>query len=285
MHEVYLNGAFVAPAAAQISIFDRGFLFGDGVYEVIPAYRGRPLRWRAHLDRLEASLRGIRLANPLARAQWQAICARLLAAAPTADVALYLQVTRGAPPMRDHRFPLDTPPTVLVMTKPIAPRDPAISRTGVAAIVREDLRWQRCDLKVTSLVAAVLLRQEAAEQGAEEAILTRDGLITEGSTSNVFAVVDGILITPPKSTALLPGITRDLVIELAQEAGLAVVERDVSVAEARAAAELWLTSSTREVVPVTRLDGAIVGSGRPGPLWQRIDECYRRYKETLVPWE
>jgi len=283
MQELYLNGAFVASAAATISVLDRGFLFGDGVYEVIPAYRGRPLRLTAHLDRLDASLRGIRLDNPLPRDRWRAIFARLLRAAPDADLALYLQITRGAPPARDHRFPAKVPPTVLVMTKPIASRDPRVASVGVSAILRADTRWQRCDLKVISLVAAVLLRQEAAELDAEETLLERDGLVVEGSTSNVFAVLGGALVTPPKGPALLPGITRDLVVELAREAGLEVHERAIKVAEARAAEELWLTSSTREVVPVTQLDGQAIGSGRPGPLWQLIDERYRRYKETLEP--
>lgn len=282
MGEVYLNGAFMPLSQARVPVLDRGFLFGDGVYEVIPAYQGVPLRLEAHFDRLEHSLAGIRLANPLSRTDWRAILARLLAAQPEPRQALYLQVTRGAPASRDHRFPVSTPPTVFAMVKPVAARSPQIHDHGVKAILREDSRWQRCDLKTISLVAAVLLQQDAADQSAEEALLVRAGQVVEGSTSNVFLLQQGHLLTPPLGAALLAGITRELVIELARAEGLSVIERPISVAECRAAEELWLCSSTRELLAITQLDDAPIGNGRPGPLWRALDNAYRAYTERLV---
>ncbi len=278
MKELYLNGAFVAPEQATISVMDRGFLFGDGVYEVIPAYAGRPLREREHLQRLDQSLEAIGLEPPLSPAEWASIFQRLLSAAPAADQSLYLQVTRGVALTRDHRFPTAPIPTVLAMAKPMMPRDPVVAAQGVAAVTRDDIRWLRCDIKATALLAAVLLRQAAEEAGAEEAILVRDGWALEGSTSNLFMVRDQRLFTPPKGPLLLAGITRDLVLELAGIAGIPVEERNIGVEELGAADEVWISSSTREVMPVTRLDGTLVGTGRPGSLWQRIDACYQDFK-------
>ncbi|MEA1050820.1 aminotransferase class IV [Lamprobacter modestohalophilus] len=281
MKELYLNGAFVAPEQAMISVMDRGFLFGDGVYEVIPAYAGRPLRELEHLERLQNSLQGIGLAPPLSPSDWSPIFLRLLSETPTADQALYLQVTRGVAPSRDHRFPNAPVPTVLAMAKPMKQRDPAVAERGVEAVTRDDIRWLRCDIKATALLAAVLLRQSAEEAGAEEAILVRNGLALEGSTSNLFIVRQGRLITPPKGPLLLAGITRDLVLELAAVAKIPCEERDITAEELRTADEVWISSSTREVIPVTRLDGVPIGSGRPGPEWQRIDRCYQDFKADL----
>jgi D-alanine transaminase len=278
MGEIYLNGEFVPPEQAVVSVLDRGFLFGDGVYEVIPAYAGKPLRAREHLQRLERSLRAIGMQAPRSPAQWEPVFLRLLSSVPDADQAIYLQVTRGAAPTRDHRFPKESTPTVMAMVKPMKARDPGIAQDGVAAVVREDIRWLRCDIKATALLAAVMLRQEADEAGVEEAILVRDGLALEGSTSNLFIVLDGVLITPPKGRLLLPGITRDLVLELADRAGLPSREADVPVAALHDAEEVWITSSTREVMPVTRIDGRPVGAGRPGAYWKRIDDQYQAFK-------
>lgn len=278
MSELYLNGAYVAPEQAMVSVLDRGFLFGDGVYEVIPAYGGRPLQPQAHLERLANSLDGIGMPAPLSPTEWSAIFERLLAAAPGADQALYLQVTRGVAPSRDHRYPVHATPTVLAMTKALPPRDPAVAEQGVAAITRADIRWHRCDIKTTALIAAVMLRQAAAEAGAEEAILLRDGLALEGSTSNLFIVQAGELVTPPKGPLLLPGITRDLVLELAAQARIPWREAAIPELALRHADEVWITSSTREVMPVTRLDGEPVGSGAPGPLWRRLDASYQQFK-------
>ena len=291
--ELYLNGRFVPPEQATLSVMDRGFLFGDGVYEVIPAYGGVPRREAAHLRRLTNSLRGIRLQPPLTDDAWSAIFRRLLAPASCSepstdpstelgtDQSIYVQVTRGAAPTRDHRFPAAAEPTVLAMVKPLNPRAQSVAEQGVAAIVRDDFRWGRCDIKSVALLAAVLLRQEAHEADAEEAILMRDGRAVEGSTSNLFIVSDGRLLTPPPSRYLLAGITRELTLELARGAGIDCEERDISLDALQAADEIWLTSSTREVMPVTRLDGAIVGAGVPGPLWRRIDALYQDYKTRL----
>jgi len=281
MAEVYLNGAFVPAERAQVSVMDRGFLFADGVYEVIPAYGGQPLREAAHLDRLRNSLRGIRLPEPLSHAEWRDVFRRLLAGAPGTDQAIYVQVTRGAAAVRDHRFPSDVEPTLFAMTKPLVPRDPALAERGVSAVVRDDIRWDRCDIKSIALLAAVLLRQEAAEADAEETILVRGGQVTEGATSNVFIVRRGALITPPKSRRLLAGITRELVLELARGAGIDCEERPIDFATLRSAEEVWLTSSTREVMPVTRLDGTPVGTARPGPLWRRMNALYQELKASV----
>ena len=281
MSEIYLNGAFVPPEEARVSVFDRGFLFGDGVYEVIPAYGARPLRLREHLERLGNSLRAVGMDEPLAHEQWSAIFERLLNAAPRVDQAIYVQVTRGASPVRDHRFPEDTPPTLLAMAKVMKPRDPVVAEFGVSAIARDDIRWLRCDIKSISLLAAVLLREEAHKANAEEALLLRDGAVTEGSTSNIFICRDGTVATPPKGRLLLHGITRDLVMDLARGDGLVVEERPIPAAELADADEVWITSSTREVMPVTNIDGVPVGDGTPGPLWRRIDALYQDCKAEL----
>jgi D-alanine transaminase len=272
---VYLNGDYVPLNEAKISVLDRGFLFGDGVYEVIPVYGGRPFRLDEHLRRLDHSLAGLRMASPLSDAEWAALFDRLIDG--TDDQYIYLQVTRGAAPKRDHAIPADIEPTVFAMCSPSAP----IPAEGIRAVTVDDIRWRRCDIKAITLLANVLLRQEAVDRGAAEAILVRDGRVTEGAASNIFIVKDGVLITPPKSHELLPGITRDLVLELAQANGIAAEERIIRVEELKEAGEIWMTSSTREVLPVIDLDGAPVGDGQPGPLWRRIQTLYKSYKEGL----
>lgn len=272
---VYLNGEYLPLTEAKVSVLDRGFLFGDGVYEVIPVYGGRPFRLDEHLRRLDNSLRGIRMTNPLSDDRWAHIFDRLIAG--THDQYLYLQVTRGAAPKRDHVIPDEVNPTVFVMCSPIAP----IPSRGICAVTLDDIRWQWCHIKAITLLANVLLRQEAVDRGAAEAILVRDGWITEGAASNVFAVIDGVLTTPPKGNDLLPGITRDLVLELALENDVPAVERRIRLNELKGAAEIWLTSSTREILPVIELDGIPVGNGEPGPLWPRMQAVYQAYKQRL----
>lgn len=272
---VYLNGGFLPLDQAKISVMDRGFLFGDGVYEVIPVYGGRPLRLEEHMTRLENSLRGIRMAPPLALDEWSRIFSRLIEGRH--DQSIYLQVTRGVAPKRDHAIPPEIEPTVFAMCTPIAP----LPTAGIKAVTIDDIRWQWCHIKAITLLANVLLRQQAVDQGCVEAILIGNGHAIEGAASNLFVVVDDLLITPPKSHALLPGITRDLVLELALQHEIPAVERPITVAELKAAAEIWLTSSTREIMPVIDLDGAPVGSGQPGPLWQRLQAFYQDYKEML----
>ncbi len=281
MTEIYLNGRFVAPELARVSVMDRGFLFGDGVYEVIPSYGGYFLRLEQHLDRLENSLAAIRLANPLTREQWRAVLQRLIGAPPAADQAVYLQVTRGVAPERDHLCPDGVEPTVLAMAKPIKPRKDEVTREGVVCVTRPDIRWLRGEIKAISLLAAVMMRREAEDEGALETIMIRDGLVTEGAVSNCFVVMGGEIATPPLGHLILPGITRDLVVELAHRAEMRFAERDIAAEELRHADEVWLSSSTREVLPVTRIDGEPVGEGVPGPVWEQLDRRYQDYKSRV----
>ena len=277
---VYLNGEYVPLSEARVPVLDRGFMFGDGVYEVIPAYARRPFRLQHHLQRLDASLHAIRLDNPLSFADWEEIIGRVIADHPASDQSIYVQVTRG-PARRDHGFPADPQPTVLVMSSALSDVPEAVAREGVAAVTLPDIRWGRCDIKAITLLPNILLRQQALDAGAAEAILLREGRVTEGAASNVFVVIGGVLITPPKSRHLLPGITRDLVVQLAQAHQVSFREGEISEAELRGADEVWLTSSTKEILPVTRLDGLPVGDGTPGPLWETLLALYQAYKRGL----
>ncbi|MCF1182368.1 D-amino acid aminotransferase [Marichromatium gracile] len=281
MNELYLNGRFLPPEAAQVSVLDRGFLFGDGVYEVVPSYGGHFLRLDQHLARLGRSLAAIGLDDPLGPEGWQRVARRLVGEPPAPDQSLYLQITRGAAPTRDHRFPTGVKPTVLAMSTPLAPRDPAIARDGIRCITRPDIRWQRCDIKSTSLLGAVLMRQEASAAGADETIMLRDGRVTEAAAANVFVVQGQRLLTPPCDHRLLAGITRELALRLAESGEIAFSEQPIEDTRLRTADEIWLGSSTRELVPVTRLDDQPVGDGRPGPLWRRMDALYQDYKSQV----
>lgn len=273
----YLDGAFLPLAEARVSPLDRGFLLGDGVYEVIPAYGGRPFRLDAHLERLGRSLAAVRIPPPLDPVAWREVLERLTAEAGGGDVKLYLQVTRGAPASRDHAFPEDAVPGVFAMAEPLTPPAPR----GFRAVVLPDIRWRRCDIKTIALLPNVLLRQQALDAGADEAILVREEAVTEGAASNVLLVRDGVVVTPVQSTDLLPGVTRDLVLELAAAEGLAWESRRVGIAELAAAEEIWLTSSTKEVVPVVELDGQPVGAGRPGPVYRQVRTAFEALKQRL----
>lgn len=281
MSIVYLNGEFMPASNASISPLDRGFLFADGVYEVIPVYQGRLLRLEDHLQRLDHSLEGIRLEKPLDRLQWKTILTELVYKNGGGDMSIYLQITRGVA-ARDHAFPTDITPTVFVMTNPLKPVADDILKRGISAICVDDIRWKYCHIKSIALLPNILLRQQAVDKGAMEAILVRDGLITEGAASNVFVVKENILTTPPKGPFLLPGITRDLVIELAKVNDISVLETDISLYDLQTADEIWLTSSTREVIPVTLLDGKPVDSGAPGAMWSKIAQLYRSYKQDII---
>jgi len=278
---VYLNGEYLPLSAARIPVLDRGFIFGDGVYEVIPVYDRRPFRLAEHLARLRHSLAGIRLDDPLGETGWKEVIARIVATAPWPDQGVYLQVTRGVAP-RDHAFPRDTPATVFVMPMRLEPPPAAHLEQGVAAISAEDTRWSRCDLKTTSLLANVLLRQLAVDAGCAETLLVRDGQLIEGSASNVFVVHAGCILAPPKSHWMLPGVTYDVVLELAAQLELPHAVRPIAVAEMRAAEEIWLTSSTKEITPVVQLDGHPVGDGRPGPLFYRMHAAYQAFKRDVM---
>ena len=274
---VYLNGRFLPLKEARISVLDRGFLFGDGVYEVIPAYGGRLFRLDEHLSRLESSLDQVRIRPPLTHQEWQTILDRLLP--DDRDRSVYLQVTRGVAEKRDHAMPAKPTPTVFAMSSDLeTPYDVLV---GVGAITLDDTRWKLCQIKAITLLANILLRQEAVDRNCAEAILIRDGVVSEGAASNVFAVIDDVLVTPPKSHDLLPGITRDLVLELAHANAIEAREETISAETLSVADEIWLTSSTREILPVVELDGKSVGDGTPGPIWRRMHGIYQAYKQSL----
>jgi len=280
MSIVYLNGVFLPIEEATVSVQDRGFIFGDGVYEVIPVYGGRLFRLPQHLARLARSLREIRLDDPLSGEAWRHCLEELVARNGGDDQSVYVQVTRGAAP-RDHAFPKDVRPTVYAASSPLKPLPADLAGSGVAAVTLPDNRWQRCDIKAITLLANLLLRQQAIDQGAVEAILVRDGQVNEGAASNLFIVRDGVVVTPPKGPYLLPGITRDLILELAAAHAIPWREAAIPLEQLHGADEVWLTSSTREILPVMQLDRRPVGSGRPGPLWRRMMDLYQDYKRRV----
>lgn len=279
--QVYLNGQFINLSDARISVLDRGFLFADGVYEVIPAYAGKAFRLQQHLDRLNSSLAEIRMQPVMNDQQWREIIEQLLHTRSDTDQAIYIQVTRGASDSRDHQLPEQYQPTIFVMCQSIVPKSLQKLAKGINAITLDDIRWDWCHIKSVALLGNILLKQEASDQACTEAILLREGYATEGSASNLFIVKNNQLITPPKSHNLLPGITRDLVIELAREEGITCLEEEISERQLAQADEIWLTSSTREVMPVIELNRQTVGDGKPGKLWQRVSKCYTAYKNKL----
>ncbi|OYY94977.1 MAG: D-amino acid aminotransferase [Hydrogenophilales bacterium 28-61-23] len=281
MTTVYLNGEFVALEEARVPVMDRGFLFGDGVYEVIPVYGRQPFRLRQHLARLQSSLDGIRLANPHSAVEWENLIGQIIERAEWRDQGVYLQITRGPGP-RDHAFPKTVQPTVFILPMPLGSPSSEAIENGVSAMTATDNRWLRCDLKVTSLLPNVLLRQLSIDADCAETVLIRDGQLIEGSASSVFIVLDGILLAPPESNLMLPGITYDVVLELAASEGMRHEIRPIPETELRRAEEVWITSSTREVIAVTRLDGQVVGSGRPGPVFRQMYACYQTFKRTVM---
>lgn len=276
--KVFLNGEYLPENKAQVSVMDRGFLFGDGVYEVIPVYQGCFFRFEEHLERLENSLKLTRIENPYSRQEWRDIMLPLID--DTKDQYIYFQVTRGAAEKRDHAFPVSVKPTVFMMCNDIVPfKD---KEKGVKAISVEDTRWSLCNIKAITLLGNVLLRQQAVEHDCAEAILVREGYITEGSASNVFAVIDGILITPPKNNFILAGITRDVILELAAANNIAFAEDIISLDALRTASEIWFASSTREILPVIKLDGMPVANGKVGQLWHRMNDLFQTYKTNYA---
>ncbi|MDP1771152.1 MAG: D-amino acid aminotransferase [Methylobacter sp.] len=273
---VYLNGDYLPLDEAKISVMDRGFLFGDGIYEVIPSYSGRLFHFSEHMERLENSLSSIRVANPHDRVQWLEILTPLLDA--NLDQYIYLQITRGVGTKRDHAFPENIAPTVFSMSSTIVPF--ADLDSGAKALSVDDSRWELCNVKATTLLANILLRQQAVEKGCAEAILVKDGYVTEGAASNIFAVIDGILITPPLGQAILPGITRDVILELAEQNNIPYSEDIISLDALKTASEIWLTSSTREIIPVVQLDNDMISNGKPGPVWQTMNQLFQAYKKS-----
>ena len=285
---VYLNGAFMPIEEAYIPVLDRGFIFGDGVYEVIPVYSRRAFRLNEHLHRLQASLDGIRLANPHTQAEWTEIIRELIARNATEDQYLYLHITRGVA-RRDHAFPLPpVQPTVFVMSSALLPPAAELLTSGVSAVTAEDNRWLRCDIKAISLLPNVLLRQQAVDAGCAEAILIRQGaasadsFMTEGAASNIFVVKNGTLLAPPKDNLMLPGITYDVVLEIAAANHIPLQVRKISREEIFSADELLLTSSTKEVLPITAVDGKPVGKGKPGPMFASMYSLYQKFKHEVM---
>lgn len=278
---VFLNGQFLPLEDAKISVLDRGFIFGDGVYEVVPVYSRVPFRLDEHLARLERSLAAVSIRNPYSRAQWRAFIAELVARQAFEDQGVYFQVTRGVA-KRDHAFPKNAEPTVFMMANPLVNPPHELVEKGAPAVSAVDYRWLRCDIKSISLIGNVLLRQLSAEVDAAETILFRDGKLTEASASNVFIVKGGVVSGPAKSALILPGITYDVVVELAQAAGIPLELREVTEAEARGADEMWVTSSSKEVLAIVRLDGAPIGDGRPGPVFRRMHRLYQEFKQKVM---
>lgn len=280
---VYLNGTYVPAEQACVPILDRGFMFGDGVYEVIPVYGGNAFRSREHLQRLQRSLEAIDVRNPLTDLAWQEIFAYLIQSnCGDQDAVLYLQVTRGVMQKRNHAYSREEQPTVLVMCWPHAYKTQHADTKGVRAITLEDTRWSDCYIKSVNLLPNVLLRQQAVDDGAAESILIRDGHAIEGAASNLFIVKDELIRTPPKSRYMLGGITRDLVIELSVKNRIIVQEKDVTEDQLHDADEIWITSSTQEIVPVTTLNQHKVGKGEPGPAWRRMIGLYQEYKQSVM---
>lgn len=271
----FLNGKFMPPDECRIPALDRGFIFGDAVYEVVPVYAGAPFECDAHIARLERSLRETGMPNPHSRDAWRALIAELIRHSGGGDMWAYVQVTRGVAP-RAHLPPDGLAPTVFALSAPLERPPPEAQTRGVSAVVVEDLRWHRCDIKTTSLIANIMTCREAQARDADEAIMVRDGLLTEAASANVVVVHAGVPTTPPEGNALLPGITRRVVVDIAREHGVPLREEPVPAARLRDADEIWLTSSVRDIKPVTRLDGRPVGDGKPGPWWRRFSDWLER---------
>jgi D-alanine transaminase len=281
---IYLNGEWMPIEDAKIPVLDRGFIFGDGIYEVIPVYRRKPFRGQGHMQRLARSLAAVQIPNPYSEARWMELIAEIIARQPFENQAVYFQVTRGVA-KRDHAFPKESTPTVFMMSNPLATPSDETYAKGVACVTATDNRWLRCDIKSTSLLGNVLMRQFAADRDAIETIMFRDGLLTEASASNVLIVKDGVIASPQKDNLILPGITLDATIDLARESGLPLEMRSITEAEVRNADEVWLSSATKEVLPVTLLDGKPVGhgdgAGRPGPMLAKMRAAYQAAKAAL----
>ena len=275
---VYLNGSYGPLSEARIPVLDRGFIFGDGVYEVVPVYGGVPFRWPQHLARLERSLGKIRIPNPMTAERWTALVKELVVRHPWPNQMVYIQVTRGVA-RRDHVFPTDATPTVFAMASEMKSPTPEAIADGVRCISMTDMRWLHCDIKSVSLLGNVLARQAAADAGVAETVQFRDGFLTEASSSNVWVVRDGALLSPPRDEKILEGIRMGLLEELAHEAGLPFRIEPIAEADVRSADELLLTSASREVLAIVELDGEAIGTGKPGPVFHKLQAAYQVAKQ------
>ena len=281
---VFLNGEFMPLSEARVPVMDRGFIFGDGVYDVAPVYGRRIFRFDEHIARLTRSLAKIRITNPYTREQWLAHCRKLVESRPEDDQVVYIHVTRGVAP-RDHVMTQGVPPTVFMMSNPMRAATPEQRHQGVACITARDFRWERGDIKSVSLLGNVLARQISADHGALETIMFRDGWLTEAAASNVWVAHEGALLGPPKSDHVLEGIRVELLRELCDDCGIAYNLRPISEADVRSADEVLLSSATKEILPVTKIDGEPVGHGalrgRPGPVYAKLHEAYQAAKLTM----
>ena len=280
----FLNGEFMPLGEARIPVLDRGFIFGDGIYEVVPVYGRKLFRFDEHLGRLNRSLAKLRLPQPATRDEWLARCRQLVEARPEADQVVYIQVTRGVAP-RDHVMPTNITPTVFMMSNPMKPASVEQRHQGVACVTARDFRWERGDIKSTSLLGNVLARQISADHGAVETIMFRDGFLTEAAASNVWVVREGAVLGPPKSDHVLEGIRVELLRELCTDCGLAYSLRPIAESDVLTADEVMLSSATKEVLPVTHIDGQPVGHGalrgKPGPVYAKLFEAYQRAKVAM----
>lgn len=274
---VYLNGNFVAKNKASISVMDRGFLFGDGVYEVIPVYQGKLFRLDAHLQRLQKSLDAVQISNPYTNEKWLETLKQLLKYSQSDNQSLYLQITRGADTQRKHSFENLTP-TIYIESNPLTPKDKMHLEKGFSAITSSDIRWSRCDIKATSLLANTMYAQNAKEAQVEEVILHRDNIVTEGATSNVFMIKGDTLHTHPADSYILSGITRDLALESALACHLKIKESGFTTAKLLNADEVWISSSTREIMPITQIDNCVINNGKVGHYWECVYNHYQQLK-------
>jgi|TARA_B110000238_G_C16075877_1_gene417125 D-alanine transaminase len=273
----YLNGEYLPLEECKVSVLDRGFIFGDAIYELIPVYHAKPFYLQAHLARLARSLDQIKISNPHTDDVWEEIISSLIKQSGLTQLSVYLQVTRGVA-KRDHAFPVNITPTVFAMTNAWPMANPDMYEKGLTVVTAQDMRWERCDIKATSLLANVMKKQQAVENNADEAILIRDGVVLEGAATNVFVVKEGHVMTAPKNNLILPGITRDAVVEILNENNIPLLEQAPSVQQLEQADEVWITSSTKECAPVTTVDAKPVGSGKPGELWQKVYHLYQEQK-------
>ena len=273
----FLNGEYLPLEECRVSVLDRGFIFGDGIYELITVYKNQAFYLSQHLERLERSMSEIKVLSPYDRSEWLVLINNLIQQAEYDDLAIYIQVTRGTAP-RDHVFPQAAQATVFAMANPLPKVSSEYLTNGVELITSEDIRWQRCDIKAISLLANILAKQEAAEADAIEAILIRDGCALEGSASNLFMVRDGVVYTHPKDNLILPGITRDFVLELLDELKVECKQQAIPKEWLYSADELWITSSTKEVLAATKIDQNIVADGKPGELWRKTYNLYQQRK-------
>lgn len=261
----------------KVSPLDRGFIFGDGIYELLPVYKNKPFYLEQHLQRLQRSMAEIQIDNPYSLAEWQSLIENLIQQAELEDLAIYIQVTRGEAP-RDHIFPQSTQSTVFAMANPLPEISDQQLQNGVELITCDDIRWQRCDIKVISLLANILAKQEAKQASAVEAIMVRDDHALEGAASNLFVVRDGIVFTHPKDNLILPGITRDFVLELLQELDIECKQQAIPKKWLYSSDELWITSSTKELLAATKIDQKVIADGKPGKCWKKIYDLYQQRK-------